>query len=60
MASRKAKAKSSKKRHLDRAQKQTKWAPFWTVPKIYGPGRRVHPGRHTAIKRNWRRTKTKA
>ncbi|MEK6964022.1 MAG: 50S ribosomal protein L39e [Nanoarchaeota archaeon] len=39
---------------------QTRWAPFWTVPKIYGKGRRVHPGRHTATKRNWRRIKTKA
>jgi hypothetical protein len=28
--------------------------------KIYGKGRRVHPGRHTEIKRSWRRTKTKA
>jgi len=33
MASRKAKAASSKKRHLDRAKRQTKWAPFWTVLK---------------------------
>ena len=41
--------------------KQTKWAPFWTVPKIFGKNRRVHPGRHTHIKRNWRKgSKTKA
>lgn len=39
--------------------KKTRWAPFWTVPKIYGKGKRVHPGRHTAVKRNWRRTKIK-
>jgi ribosomal protein L39E len=39
--------------------KLTRWAPFWTVPKIYGKGKRVHPGRHTAVKRNWRRTKIK-
>ena len=38
----------------------TKWAPFWTVPRKYGKGRRVHPGRHTAKKRSWRRIKTKA
>ena len=38
---------------------QTRWAPFWTVPKIYGKGRRVHPGRHTVVKRSWRRQKTK-
>jgi ribosomal protein L39E len=49
----------SKKKRLAKRSSQTKWAPFWTVPKIYGKGRRVHPGRHTTIKRNWRRTKTK-
>ena len=49
----------SKKNRLTKAGFQTKWAPFWTVPKIYGKGRRVHPGRHTAIKRSWRRTKLK-
>ncbi|MCK5107933.1 MAG: hypothetical protein KAQ83_04355 [Nanoarchaeota archaeon] len=50
----------SKKKRLTKLGEQTKWAPFWTVPKIYGPGRRVHPGRHTEIKRNWRKTNTKA
>lgn len=50
----------AKKRRLAKKGKQTRWAPFWTVPKIYGKGRRVHPGRHTTIKRNWRRNKTKA
>ena len=50
----------AKKLRLAKKGKQTKWAPFWTVPKIYGPSRRVHPGRHTAVKRSWRRTKTKA
>lgn len=49
-----------KKARLAKKAGQTKWAPFWTVPKIYGIGRRVHPGRHTHIKRNWKRTKTKA
>jgi ribosomal protein L39E len=49
-----------KKKRLAKAGKQTKWAPFWTVPKIYGKTRRVHPGRHTHVKRSWRRTKTKA
>ncbi len=48
-----------KKKRLAKIGTQTKWAPFWTVPKIYGKGRRVHPGRHTRIKRNWRRTKAK-
>ena len=50
----------SKKKRLIKKLRLTKWAPFWTVPKIYGPGRRVHPGRHTRLKRNWRRTKIKA
>ncbi|MBI2664564.1 50S ribosomal protein L39e [Candidatus Woesearchaeota archaeon] len=50
----------SKKKRLHKRANQTKWAPFWTVPKIYGRGRRIHPGRHTAVKRNWRRTKLKA
>ena len=50
----------SRKKRLAKLHRQTKWAPFWTVPKKYGTGRRIHPGRHTAIKRSWRRTKTKA
>ncbi len=50
----------SRKLRLIKLGKRTRWAPFWTVPKIYGKTRRVHPGRHTAIKRSWRRTKTKA
>ena len=50
----------SKKLRLIKAGHQTRWAPFWTIPKVYGKGRRVHPSRHTAIKRNWRRTKLKA
>ena len=49
----------SKKKKIAKIGKRTKWAPFWTVPKKYGIGRRVHPGRHTRIKRNWRRTKAK-
>jgi ribosomal protein L39E len=49
-----------KKQRLTKAAKQTKWAPFWTVPKIYGKNRKVHPGRHTAVKRSWKRTKIKA
>ncbi|MBI2673068.1 50S ribosomal protein L39e [Candidatus Woesearchaeota archaeon] len=51
---------TGKKNRLAKLLKQTKWAPFWTVPKIYGKGRKVHPGRHTAKRRSWRRTKTKA
>jgi ribosomal protein L39E len=50
----------SKKKRLAKHGRQTKWAPFWTVPKIYGRNRRIHPGRHTAVKRSWRRHKIKA
>lgn len=52
--------KPGKKNRLAKKLKQTRWAPFWSVLKIYGKGRKVHPGRHTVVKRNWRRTKTKA
>jgi ribosomal protein L39E len=50
----------AKKLRLAKKGRQTRWAPFWTVPKIHGTGRRVHPGRHTDVKRHWRRSKTKA
>lgn len=50
----------NRKQRLAKRGQQTKWAPFWTVPKKYGKNKRVHPGRHTAVKRNWRRTKLKA
>ena len=50
----------NKKLRLAKLNKQTRWAPFWIIPKIYGLGRKVHPGRHTEKKRSWRRTKTKA
>lgn len=49
----------ARKIRLARHNRQTRWAPFWTIPKMYGPGRQVHPGRHTVVKRNWRRTKIK-
>ncbi|MFC1648391.1 50S ribosomal protein L39e [Nanoarchaeota archaeon] len=50
---------AAKKKRLIKRSRQTRWAPFWTVPKIHGPGRRIHPGRHTFVKRSWRRGKTK-
>ena len=50
----------SRKKRLAKLHLQTRWAPFWTVPRKYGKSRRVHPGRHTTIKRSWRRVKTKA
>ena len=49
----------ARKQRLVKRGRQVKWAPFWTVPKIYGKGRRVHPGRHTHVKRSWRRQKLK-
>ena len=51
---------SSRKKRLAKKQTLTKWAPFWTVFKKFGRGRKIHPGRLTAVKRSWRRTKTKA
>ncbi len=50
----------AKKLRLAKRRKQTKWAPFWIIPKIHRPGRRVHPFRHTVVKRSWRRNATKA
>mgnify|MGYP001198440103 CR=1 FL=1 len=50
----------NRKLRLIKSNTQTRWAPFWTVFKIYGAGKKVHPGRHTKVKRNWRRTKLKA
>ena len=59
MASRKP---SGKKKRLISKARQTKWAPFWVVPKILGMKRatKVHPGRFTSIKRSWKRNKIKA
>ncbi len=50
----------AKKKRLIKKSGQTKWAPFWTVFKVHGKGKSVHPSRHTHVKRSWRRTKTKA
>lgn len=49
----------AKKLRLIKKGRQTRWAPFWTVPKAYGKGKKVHPGRHTEVKRSWRRGSTK-
>jgi ribosomal protein L39E len=59
MASRKQKKASSKKRHLEKARDQTNWAPFWTVIKKFGKGKKIHPSRITHVKRSWRRTNLK-
>jgi len=47
------------KKRLAKHLKQTKWAPFWIIPKAFGKNRRVHPGRVTKVKRSWRRGHTK-
>lgn len=39
--------------------RKTKWAPFWTVLKRYGKGKRIHPSAMTVQKRNWRQGKLK-
>ncbi|MBT4446260.1 hypothetical protein HOA92_03470 [archaeon] len=50
----------SKKKRLIKHGRQTKWAPFWTVLKAFGKGKRVHPSRLTDVKRHWKRSSTKA
>lgn len=50
---------SGKKTRLIKKLRQTRWAPFWIVPKAMGTGRKVHPSRITSAKRNWKRTKIK-
>ena len=57
MTSRKPKGK---KNRLVKAGTQTRWAPFWTIPKKYGKGKKVHPSKHTAVKRKWRSSNIKA
>lgn len=48
-----------KKVKLARENKKTRWAPFWSVIRKYGAGKRVHPSQMTAYRRHWRRTKLK-
>jgi len=51
--------RTAKKVKLSKAGKRTKWAPFWTVLKKFGAGKRIHPSRITRVRRQWRRTKLK-
>ncbi len=51
--------KYQKKIKLSKLNRRTRWAPFWTVIRKYGTGKRVHPSQMTSIKRNWRRNKLK-
>lgn len=46
-----------KKARLAKHARQTRWAPFWLIPRIFGLGRKVHPSRITTIKRSWKRTR---
>jgi ribosomal protein L39E len=50
---------NQKKTKLAKHGRRTKWAPFWTVLRKYGPGKKVHPSRLTRVKRNWRTRKLK-
>ena len=48
-----------KKIKLSKLARRTKWAPFWTVLRKYGAGKRIHPSRMTRTRRSWYRTKLK-
>ena len=48
-----------KKSRLIKQGRRTRWAPFWTVFKAFGKGKRIHPSKLTSVKRSWRRTKLK-
>ena len=50
---------TGKKARLATKGRQTRWAPFWIIPKMFGGMRKIHPSRFTTRKRHWRRTKTK-
>jgi len=50
----------AKKLRLAAKRKQTKWAPFWLVPKMFKGIKKIHPSKFTKIKRSWRRNNTKA
>ncbi|MEM4703347.1 MAG: hypothetical protein QXP53_02595 [Candidatus Pacearchaeota archaeon] len=47
----------TKKIRLGKHGRRVKWAPFWTIPKAKGKGKRIHPSQLTRIKRHWRRRK---
>jgi len=51
--------RKSKKQHLEKAGKRTGWAPFWTVLRKFGQGKKIHPSAITHVKRHWRRQKLK-
>ena len=53
------KRQRQKKIRLAVAGNQTKWAPFWTVVRKFGQGKRIHPSAITHVRRNWRTRKLK-
>ena len=48
-----------KKIKLGVQTRRTRWAPFWSVIKKFGMGKRKHPSEITKHRRQWRRTKLK-
>lgn len=55
----KVKKQNQKKIKLAKHGRRTKWAPFWTVIKKFGVGKKIHPSNYTRLRRNWRRNKLK-
>jgi ribosomal protein L39E len=53
------KSRRQKKSKLAKANKHTKWAPYWSVLRKFGPGKRIHPSKLTHRRRHWRITKLK-
>ena len=47
---------------MAKAGRQTRWAPFWIIPKIFGlkNAKHQHPYLITAVKRSWHRERIKA
>lgn len=50
----------AKKQRLAKKGRQTKWSPFWLIPKMNRGLKKIHPSRYTHVKRSWKRTRTKA
>ncbi len=53
------KKRYQRKIKLAKFGRRTRWAPFWTVLRKFGLGKRIHASRITRVRRNWRRTKLK-
>lgn len=49
-----SKKQKGRKQKLAKKNSQSRWAPFWLIPKVFGK-RKVHPSRITSVKRNWKR-----